>query len=231
MLIRRMQQFPKTAEEQLRAQGHRHGKKFNSCPRRPRNSSEHGSTADKRNIKLASTLDDRKQLRLRRGAIIEENASKGSSASHTAHYYTLGHKHIELNMQEHHNEKLEGIYQMVSLPGVEEYSRKRCGESAERIAGYRSLSRRGLIGKNGKMVIFTLSPPCENDIIMMGSTRRRRGLWNHPNRSPEQKYTDEIRSGTNLQKGYSQTSPWRQKPKVDQADYVFPKGKHTSVVV
>ena len=44
---------------------------------------------------------------------------------------------------------------MVGLPGVEEYSGKKCGESAERITGSCSLSE-GLKEGKGKRVTFTV---------------------------------------------------------------------------
>src|SRR3989337_492790 len=100
MLIKRMKWFPKTAEEQLRAWGHRYKKKLNSCPRRPKSSSEHGTVVEKRNIKSASTPDGRKQLRTQAWCRHQRKTGKGSLASHTAHHYTYGHKHINLNTQE-----------------------------------------------------------------------------------------------------------------------------------
>jgi hypothetical protein len=44
---------------------------------------------------------------------------------------------------------------MVGLPGVEEYSGRKCDGVTERYAGM-DLSRRGLIDGKGKMVIFRM---------------------------------------------------------------------------
>ena len=46
VLIKRMQRSPKMAEKQLRAWGHHCKKKLNSCPRRPKSSSEHGPVVE-----------------------------------------------------------------------------------------------------------------------------------------------------------------------------------------
>ena len=68
------------------------------------------------------------------------------------------------------------------LPRGDGTIRKKRGESAELIAGKSSLSKRLFRGK-GKMTIFRMRTHNENDNIMTSSTRRRRGLWNHRNRS------------------------------------------------
>ena len=65
------------------------------------------------------------------------------------------------------------------LPGVEEITGRKCEKLAERIAGNRTLSRRGLNKGKGIMVIFRILKHGENGSIRTGSTKRRSGLWNH----------------------------------------------------
>ena len=64
------------------------------------------------------------------------------------------------------------------LPGVDEITGKKCEKLAE-LTAEKVLSRRGLIYCKGKMVIFTVSNHSENETNRTGSTKRRRGLWNH----------------------------------------------------
>jgi hypothetical protein len=68
------------------------------------------------------------------------------------------------------------------LPGGEGTIGKECGEAAESIAGSSSPLKGAVFGK-GKWVISTVSKQYENDAKMTSLTRRRSGLWNHPNRS------------------------------------------------
>ena len=72
---------------------------------------------------MASTPDGRKQLRHRHGAVIEESASKGSSESHTAHYYIDKHKHINLKHSRNITEQCFRAYiRWSACLGVDEYS-------------------------------------------------------------------------------------------------------------
>ena len=68
------------------------------------------------------------------------------------------------------------------LPGDEEGSGKKCGMTAEGIAGKGTLSEEADWGK-GKMVISSMSNHSENDTKSLGLKRRRRGRWIHLNRS------------------------------------------------
>ena len=72
------------------------------------------------------------------------------------------------------------------LPRGEGTIGKECGESAELTARNSSLSE-GLFTGKGKMVISIVSKHYESDTNMTGSKRRISGLWNHLNRSCEQK--------------------------------------------
>lgn len=71
---------------------------------------------------------------------------------------------------------------VVACLGVMEPCRRRCGESAELIAGNRYLSE-GLFRGKVKMAIFRMQTHNENDTIMTGSTRQRSGVWNHLDKS------------------------------------------------
>ena len=75
------------------------------------------------------------------------------------------------------------------------------GRSAERSwnkSPEKFLSRRGLIKRKGKMVIFTVSNHSENKTNRTGSTKQRRGLWVHLKRGCEQKVIARRSLGTNL---------------------------------
>ena len=67
------------------------------------------------------------------------------------------------------------------LPGDGEGSGKKCGMTAEGIAGKGTLSEGADWGK-GKMVIFRMLKHSENGGNRTGSTRRRRGRWIHLDR-------------------------------------------------
>ena len=54
------------------------------------------------------------------------------------------------------------------LPGVEEITGRKCEKLAERIAGNRTLSQRGLNKGKGIMVIFRIFKHGENDSIRTG---------------------------------------------------------------
>ena len=66
------------------------------------------------------------------------------------------------------------------LPGDGEGSGKKCGMTAERIAGKGTLSE-GLIRGKGKMVISSVSNHSENDTKSSSSKRRICGRWIHLN--------------------------------------------------
>ena len=78
-------------------------------------------------------------------------------------------------MSLHYNDANGGC----GLPGVEEITGRKCEKLAERIAGNRTLSRRGLNKGKGIMVIFRMLTHGENSSMRTGSMKGRNRLWIH----------------------------------------------------